>query len=68
LRARLEVTMLKRRKQQDRGCSGHPRGRPKITHGLCYGNELRAAVKERIRGHRLERSWIRSPSPEDEDL
>jgi len=49
--------MIKQRKQHDCVCSGHPRGRPKITHGPCYGDQLREAVKERIRSRRQEREW-----------
>lgn len=68
MRAHMEVTMIKQRKQHDCVCSGHPRGRPKITHGPCYGDQLREAVKERIRSRRQEREWLRSMVPEDEDL
>jgi len=60
--------MLKRQKKRDCGCSGHPSGRPKVTKGPCYGCGLREAVKERIRGRRIERAWVRSLVPEDEDM
>jgi hypothetical protein len=64
----MEVTMIKQRKKRDCGCSGHPRGRQKIAHGPCYGDQLRGAVKERLRGRLQERAWLRSAAPEDEDL
>lgn len=60
--------MIKRKKKRDCGCSGHPRGRPKITLGPCYGCGLREAVKERIAGKREVRAWLRSLVPEDEAL
>jgi hypothetical protein len=60
--------MIKQRKKSDCNCSGHPNGRPKIAHGPCFGDQLREAVKERIRGRRQERAWLRSASPDDEDL
>lgn len=60
--------MLKQRKKRDCSCSGHPRGRPKVSHGPCCRDQLREAVRERIRGRRLERAWLRSAAPEDEDL
>lgn len=68
MRAHMEVTMKKRQKKRDCSCSGHPHGRPKITLGPCYGDQLREAVKERIRGRRQERAWLRSADPEDEEL
>jgi hypothetical protein len=60
--------MIKQRKKRDCNCSGHPTGHPKIAHGPCFGDQLREAVKERIRGRRQERAWLRSASPDDEDL
>ena len=47
----------KRKKKNDCGCSGHPAGRPKLSRGPCYDYGLRPAVRERIRGKRLERAW-----------
>ena len=49
--------MIKQRKRRDCGCSGHPTGRPKVSRGPCYGDCLRAAVRERIRGKRIVRAW-----------
>lgn len=49
--------MIKQRKKRDCSCSGHPSGIPKVSRGPCYGYGLRAAVRERIRGHQIERVW-----------
>jgi hypothetical protein len=59
--------MLKQSKKRDCGCSGHPSGRPKLTHGPCYGYGVRAAVKERIRGKRIARVWLEARDVDDVD-
>lgn len=50
--------MLKRRKKVDCSCSGHPRGRPKVSLGPCFGCSVRPAVKERQEGKRLARRLL----------
>ena len=57
----------KRRKKRDCGCSGHPSGRPKLSRGVCYGDCLRPAVRERIRGRQIERVWRAAIDLEDVD-
>ena len=57
--------MIKQPKKRDCSCSGHPSGRPKVTHGPCFGDSLRAAVRERIRGKRIARVWRTAISLED---
>jgi len=59
--------MVKQQKKRDCVCSGHPRGRPKVGHGPCYLGQ-RPATRLRIRGKRAERAWLRSASPEDEEM
>ena len=49
--------MIKRRKKSGCRCSGHPSGCPKVSCGPCYGYGVRPAVRERIRGKRVERVW-----------
>jgi hypothetical protein len=57
--------MLKQSKKRDCRCSGHPSGQPKLTRGLCYGNDVRAAVRERIRGRQIVRIWLEADDLED---
>ena len=57
--------MIKQPKKRDCGCSGHPAGQPKVSRGPCYGYGLRTAVRERIRGKRIERLWREAIDPED---
>jgi hypothetical protein len=59
--------VIKRRKKRDCGCSGHPAGCPKISRGPCYGYGLRPAVRERIRGKAIVRSWIAAADTADVD-
>lgn len=57
--------MIKRRKKRGCDCSGHPSGHPKVTHGICYGGALRAAVRERIDGKRVVRAWLLAEDLDD---
>lgn len=52
-------------KKRDCGCSGHPSGRPKLSRGPCYGYGVRPTVRERIRGHGIERAWCAANDLED---
>jgi hypothetical protein len=61
----MEVTMIKQRKKSDCSCSGHPSGQPKVSRGPCYGYGVRSAVRERIRGKRIERTWLAAIELED---
>jgi hypothetical protein len=50
--------MLKRRKKRDCRCSRRRFGRPKIGRGVCYGyGSVREAVRDRIAGKLLVRTW-----------
>lgn len=49
--------MIKQQKKHGCGCSGHPTGRPKVSHGPCYGDGVRPAVRARIRGKQIVRAW-----------
>ena len=60
--------MIKRQKKHDCGCSSHPTGRPKVSRGPCYGDCLRAAVRERIYGKRIERAWLEVRELDDVEL
>lgn len=57
--------MVKRRKKSDCSCSGHPSGQPKLSRGVCFGNGIRPAVRERIRGKQIERAWLGAAELED---
>jgi hypothetical protein len=57
--------MIKQPKKRDCNCSGHPSGRPKVSRGPCYGDSLRIAVRERIRGRSIERTWLEAIDLED---
>lgn len=57
--------MIKQRKKRDCSCSGHPSGRPKVSRGPCYGDGVRSAVRERVRGKWIERVWSEALDPED---
>jgi hypothetical protein len=50
--------MIKQKKRRGCGCSGHPSGRPKVSHGPCYGDGVRPAVRDRIDDKRIVRAWL----------
>jgi hypothetical protein len=56
---------IKSEKKRDCCCSGHPAGRPKLSRGVCFGDCLRPAVRERIQGRRIERAWSAATDLED---
>lgn len=55
-------------KKSDCNCRRRKHGNPKVATGICYGFELRKAVKERIKSKKLERAWLRVKDLDDSDL